>query len=102
MNFYMACTESAYSHPGGGLVDPATMVTAEAFLRREGRDGPTTHPGALATPSSMALPGHRNSETVYVEKWPPLPSAAYTSVRQVKVLAAWGCRRSICEVSQVK
>jgi hypothetical protein len=33
MNLYMACTESAYSPPGGGLLDPATMVTAEAFLR---------------------------------------------------------------------
>ena len=45
---------------------------------------------------------HMTAETVYVETWPPLPSAAYISVMQVKVLAARGRRRSIPEVSQVK
>jgi uncharacterized protein YbjT (DUF2867 family) len=33
MNLYMATTESAYPDAGGGLLDPATMLTAEAFLR---------------------------------------------------------------------
>jgi uncharacterized protein YbjT (DUF2867 family) len=33
MNLYMASTESAYPDPGGDLVDPAMMVTAEAFLK---------------------------------------------------------------------
>lgn len=40
MNFYMACTESAFPVPGGGMVDPATMVTAEAFLRRKAATSP--------------------------------------------------------------
>lgn len=33
MNLYMASTESPYANAGGGLVDPATMMTVETFLR---------------------------------------------------------------------
>ncbi len=33
MNLYMASTKSAYSNAGGDLIEPATMVTAEDFLR---------------------------------------------------------------------
>jgi hypothetical protein len=33
MNRYMDSAESAWSSPGGGLVDPVTMVTAREFLR---------------------------------------------------------------------
>jgi uncharacterized protein YbjT (DUF2867 family) len=33
MNLFMASSESAWSNPGGGLVDPATLVTAREFLR---------------------------------------------------------------------
>lgn len=40
MNLYMACSESAYPDPGGGLIDPATMLTAETFLRQKAAMGP--------------------------------------------------------------
>ena len=33
LNRFIACTESASLAPGGGLLDPETMVTAEVFLR---------------------------------------------------------------------
>ncbi|MEP6814029.1 MAG: hypothetical protein ABI873_00605 [Marmoricola sp.] len=33
MNLYMASAESAWSDPGGGLVDPETLLTAREFLR---------------------------------------------------------------------
>jgi uncharacterized protein YbjT (DUF2867 family) len=33
MNLYMASAESEWSVPGGGLVDPATLLTAREFLR---------------------------------------------------------------------
>lgn len=33
MNLFMAVAESAWSEPGGGLLDPATMTTARDFLR---------------------------------------------------------------------
>ena len=32
MNLFMAIAESAWSEPGGGLLDPATMTTARDFL----------------------------------------------------------------------
>jgi uncharacterized protein YbjT (DUF2867 family) len=44
LNLYMATTESAYSDPGGGLVDPATMVTAEVFLRHKAALSPELIP----------------------------------------------------------
>lgn len=33
LNRYLAVTETAWSEPGGGLVDPALMMTAERFLQ---------------------------------------------------------------------
>jgi uncharacterized protein YbjT (DUF2867 family) len=33
MNRYMASAESAWANPGGGLLDPATLMTAREFLR---------------------------------------------------------------------
>jgi uncharacterized protein YbjT (DUF2867 family) len=40
LNVLMAATESATLAAGGGLVDPATMVTAEVFLRGKAAMGP--------------------------------------------------------------
>jgi uncharacterized protein YbjT (DUF2867 family) len=40
LSFFMAGVESPYSVPGGGLLDPATMLTAEAFLRAKAALGP--------------------------------------------------------------
>ncbi len=39
LNCYIASTESPYGG-GGGLIDPATMVTAEAFLRQKAAMSP--------------------------------------------------------------
>ena len=44
LNFFMARSESPYAVPGGGLVDPATMVTAEEFLRRKAALSPDLIP----------------------------------------------------------
>jgi hypothetical protein len=33
LNRYLAVGESAWTNAGGGLVDPASMTTVEAFLR---------------------------------------------------------------------
>jgi uncharacterized protein YbjT (DUF2867 family) len=44
MNLFMASTESAYPHPGGGLIDPATMLTAETFLNRKAAMNPELIP----------------------------------------------------------
>lgn len=44
MNLYMASTDSRYTRPGGGLIDPSTMVTAEEFLRRKAALSPSLTP----------------------------------------------------------
>jgi hypothetical protein len=44
LNLFMATSESPYSPPGGDLVDPATMVTVETFLRGKAAMGPELTP----------------------------------------------------------
>ena len=44
MNLFMATTESPYSPPGGDLVDPATMMTVETFLRGKAAMAPELTP----------------------------------------------------------
>jgi nucleoside-diphosphate-sugar epimerase len=44
LNFSLGRSESPYAVPGGGLVDPATMLTAEEFLRRKAALSPDLIP----------------------------------------------------------
>jgi uncharacterized protein YbjT (DUF2867 family) len=44
MNCYLGRSESPYAVPGGGLVDPAAMLTAEEFLRRKAALSPDLIP----------------------------------------------------------
>lgn len=44
LNLFIASTESPYAHPGGGLVDPATMMTVESFLRGKAAMAPELPP----------------------------------------------------------
>jgi uncharacterized protein YbjT (DUF2867 family) len=46
LNRFMAASESAWTNPGGGLIDPATMVTARQFLDAKA----ALEPQALAVP----------------------------------------------------